>query len=246
MGLYVGTSGWAYPEWRGAFYPARLPQSGFLSFYAGELRACEVNATFYRLQGAAALERWAAAVPDSFRFAVKAHRRLTYRRGLSPDAATAAFARDFVASLAPLGGKLGCLLVQVPEFVERDDAALLELLDLMPGEQPFACELQHASWDAPEVATLLAERGGTVCLREEDGAVPPSLPPGPVAYVRLKGRYVEEARAALRDLLEREAAERDVYVFARHKDVPPDDPHTGLGLAQWLNGRSDRQGVNGS
>jgi uncharacterized protein YecE (DUF72 family) len=193
-----------------------------------------VNATFYRLQGEAALERWAAAVPGSFRFAVKAHRRLTYRRALAPDAATAAFARDFVASLAPLGTRLGCLLVQVPEFVERDDAALSELLDLLPGGRPFACELQHASWNVPEVAGALAERGGTVCLREEDGAVPQSLPPGPVAYVRLKGRYADGTRAALRDLLEREAAERDVFVFARHKDVPPDDPHTGLGLARWL------------
>ena len=240
MALHVGTSGWAYPEWRGTFYPPRLPQSDFLSFYGEALGACEVNATFYRAQPGAVLERWAAAVPPSFRFTVKAHRRLTYRKQLAPDAATEAFARDFAASLAPLGDKLGCLLVQIPEFAERDDAALAALLDLLPGGRPFACEFLHQSWWSTEVVDGLAERGGTVCVREEEGAALPVLPPGRLAYVRLKGEhYSDGARDALRELFEGEGADRDVYVFARHKDVPSDDPHTGLGLARWLSGGAE-------
>jgi len=239
--LYVGTSGWAYPEWRGALYPPRLPQSRFLEHYASTLTSCEVNATFYRIQSTSALERWAASVPAEFRFAVKAHRRLTYRRQVAVDDGTATFAREFLASLAPLAPKLGCLLIQVPEFVERDDEALAGLLDLLPSELPFACELQHGSWEAPAVAALVAERGGTVCLREEEGRAPAELLPGPLAYVRLKGmRYSDEAREALRALFEHDARERDVYVFARHKDVAPDDPHTGPGLAQWLSSESYR------
>jgi uncharacterized protein YecE (DUF72 family) len=235
MALHVGTSGWAYPEWRGTFYPPGLAQSGFLSFYGEALGACEVNATFYRAQSGAVLERWATAVPPSFRFTVKAHRRITYRKQLAPDAATEAFIRDFAASLSPLGDKLGCLLVQVPEFAERDDAALAALLDLLPGGLPFACEFLHPSWWSPEVVDGLAERGGTVCVREEEGTALPALPPGRLAYVRLKGEhYGDEARRALRELFQREGADRDVYVFARHKDVPADDPHTGLGLARWL------------
>ena len=237
MALYVGTSGWAYPEWRGSFYPQRLPQNRFLEHYGTSLTACEVNATFYRVQPASALERWSASVPEEFRFTVKAHRRVTYRRRFEVDDETATFIRDFLASLAPLGSKLGCILVQVPEFVERDDQALTGLLDLLPGGLRFACELQHASWEAPEVAAMLAERGGTVCVREEEGGVPEELPPGPLAYVRLKGmHYTDEARNALRALFEREASDRDVYVFARHKDVAADDPHTGPGLARWLVG----------
>jgi uncharacterized protein YecE (DUF72 family) len=235
MALHVGTSGWAYPEWRGALYPPRLPQGDFLSHYSRELGACEVNATFYRLQPASVLERWAAAVPPTFRFTVKAHRRVTYRKRLAPDAGTAAFVREFVDSLAPLGDALGCLLVQLPEFSERDDDALWALLDLLPPGLPVACEFLHPSWWSPDVLDALAERGGTVCVREEQGASLAALPPGPVAYVRLKGEhYSDQARQALRELFEREAASRDVYVFARHKDVPADDPHTGLGLARWL------------
>lgn len=235
MALHVGTSGWAYPEWRGTFYPTGLPQGGFLAFYGEALGACEVNATFYRQQSAQAMERWAAAVPPRFRFAVKAHRRLTYRRRLAPDPAIETAAREFTASLAPLGAKLGCVLLQVPEFIERDEAALAGLVELLPADLPFACELHHPSWRVEEVAQALADRGGTICLREEEGEVPGALPPGRVGYVRLKAeRYDDQARDGLLDLFEREAAERDVYVFARHKGVPSDDPHTGIGLASWL------------
>ena len=83
--------------------------------------------------------------------------------------------------------------------------------------------------------SALADRGGTVCVRETEGAVPAALPPGPVAYMRLKGtHYTDNARDALLALLCREARDRDVFVFARHKGVPADDPYTGVGLAGWL------------
>jgi uncharacterized protein YecE (DUF72 family) len=233
--LYAGTSGWAYGEWRGSFYPARLPQGQFLEHYGRRLTGCEVNSTFYRVQTAPTLARWTAAVPEGFRFAVKAHRRLTYRKQLAPDATVLQFVEEFLASLSGLGQKLGCVLIQVPEFIERDDAGLARLLDWLPPELRFACELQHASWEAPEIEQALAERGGTVCIRETEGRTPAALPPGPLAYVRLKGmHYPDQERTALIELLSREAARRDVFVFARHKDVPADEPHTGAGLAEWL------------
>jgi uncharacterized protein YecE (DUF72 family) len=235
VSLYVGTSGWAYGEWRGSFYPAGLPQSGFLEHYGRTLTACEVNATFYRIQAAPSVARWAASVPDRFRFAVKAHRRLSYRKQLPADEATELFVHEFLESLAPLGDRLGCLLIQVPPFLERDDSGLARLLDLLPRDLRFACEFHHSSWDTAAVADLLAGEGGTVCVRESEGTAPRALPPGELAYVRLKGtRYADPDRDALLALLVRESRDRDVYVFARHKDVPADDPHTGLGLAQWL------------
>jgi uncharacterized protein YecE (DUF72 family) len=234
VGVFVGTSGWAYPEWKGVFYPPGLVQSRFLEHYAGELSACEVNATFRRIQTPAAMERWAQAVPDGFRFTVKAHRRLSYRKQIAPNDAERAFVGEFLESLAPLGKRLGCLMIQFPPFVERDDAGLEQLLNLLPQGMRFACEFQNDSWAAAGVAERLAERGGTVCVREERGEVP-ELPPGPLTYVRLKGMHYEDReRDALRVLLETEGSARDVYVFARHKEVPPDDPHTGLGLARWL------------
>jgi len=235
MALLVGTSGWAYPEWRGPFYPAGLPQRQFLEHYAGVLTACEVNATFYRLQASSSLSRWAAAVPDGFRFAVKAHRRLSYRRRVEPTREETAFVQEFAASLEPLGHKLGCILIQFPAFVERDDRGLERLLDALPQSLPVACEFQHSSWEAPAVEERLAARGGTVCLREESGEAPSRLATGRIAYVRLKGeRYQDRERAALLELLASEATERAVYAFARHKGVPAGDEHTGVGLARWI------------
>lgn len=234
MALFVGTSGWAYPEWRGAFYPSGLPQRSFLEHYGHALTGCEVNATFYRTQAPATLARWAAAVPSAFRFAIKAHRRLTYRRNLESVGNDTQFIQEFADSLEPLAQKLGCLLVQFPAFVERDDHALEGVLDVLP-EVPLACEFHHPSWQLPAVEERLAERGGTVCLREERGEAPTRLAPGPIAYIRLKGEhYADRDRAALLDVLAREAAERDVYAFTKHKDVSAGDPNTGVGLAAWI------------
>ena len=91
MSLHVGTSGWAYREWRPAFYPEGLPQDGFLAHYASRLTACEINATHYRLQTADAVANWVAQTPESFRFATKAHRRRTHGRVLPPHGGGEAF-----------------------------------------------------------------------------------------------------------------------------------------------------------
>jgi uncharacterized protein YecE (DUF72 family) len=234
MPLLVGTSGWAYQEWRGTFYPDRLPQRRFLEHYAGMLTACEVNATFYRTQAESTVARWAESVPDAFRFAIKTHRRLTFRRHLESVAEDTQFVSEFNASIEPLGEKLGCLLVQFPEFVERDDNALDAVLDGLP-RVPFACEFHHASWQGPAVEERVAARGGTICIREERGEALERLAPGPIGYIRLKGnRYADRQRDELLELLLREAAERPVYAFTKHKEVAPGDPHAGVGLAEWL------------
>jgi uncharacterized protein YecE (DUF72 family) len=100
---------------------------------------------------------------------------------------------------------------------------------------PFACEFHHPSWQVPAVEERLAERGGTVCIREERGEAPERLAPGPIAYIRLKGeRYDDRERAALLELLVAEAAERPVFAFTKHKDVSAGDPHAGVGLAAWM------------
>jgi uncharacterized protein YecE (DUF72 family) len=235
MALYAGTSGWAYKEWRGAFYPEALPPRRFLEHYGCILSACEVNATFYRTQSATAVAAWAAAVPDGFRFAIKAHRMLTFRKRMALDARARALLAESFASIGELGPKLGCLLVQVPPFVERDDGALESVLGALPSGVPFACEFHHPSWKEGDVEQMVAAAGGTLCVLETEGLAPERLPAGPIAYVRLKGeRYPNPARAALLELLHGEAETRDVYAFAKHKGVAADDPHTGVGLARWL------------
>src|SRR5688572_5920217 len=102
MTLYIGTSGWAYKEWKPEFYPSETKQREFLGHYASKLSACEINATFYRLQKNETFERWAAEVPDDFRFSIKAHRRLTHSKSIAPTDEQGEFLGAFLKSLEPL------------------------------------------------------------------------------------------------------------------------------------------------
>jgi uncharacterized protein YecE (DUF72 family) len=235
MTLYVGTSGWAYPEWKPSFYPRGVGRARYLEHYARHLGACEVNATFYRVQEVETFERWRTRCPQSFRFAIKVHRRLTHSRKLAPDARSSDVLTRFVASLRPFGRSLGPLLLQLPPHRSRDDTGLYALLDALPSDLRCAVEFRHESWTTGDVATALAGRGATVCVSDTAGEVPAALPGGPFAYVRLRAdHYDDRARTGWLALLRKEAQSRDVYVFAKHRDLDAGDSHGGVGLAQWL------------
>ncbi len=229
MALYVGTSGWAYKEWKPGFYPADLPQSRFLEHYATKLTACEINATYHRRQEETTLKKWADAVPDDFRFAVKGHRAITPR---SDDFTVL---REFAKSMQTLSPHLATMFFQFPLKRDGNEEGFDRFLSAIDWKVPPVFDLKHESWHTDEVTQQIAEAGGTICLSDRQGDPPDELHPGPIAYVRLRGEhYDEQQRAAWKDLLKREAAERDVYVFAKHEGVPGDDPSRGVGLAQWL------------
>ncbi len=243
--LYIGTSGWAYPEWRAeagrqgkkgrpGFYPAGMGPSRFLQHYASVLNACEINRTFYGLCSETAVSTWARTTPEGFRFTAKAHRRLTHTIRIS-ERARRDFIGEFTATLQPLGPRLAGLLWQFPPTRERDDDLLGSLLGALPAGVTSAFEFRHETWDAPEVDEALAAAGAVRCLSEEEGKVPASLPGGDLGYVRLRAdRYGRRERTAWLDLLRSEAAHRDVFAFTKHRDVAPDDPFGGVGLARWL------------
>jgi uncharacterized protein YecE (DUF72 family) len=235
MALYVGTSGWAYAEWKPDFYPAGTPPSRFLEHYGRALAACEINATFYRVQSEATLRRWSAATDGAFRFCVKAHRVLTYSRWFVPGDHGRILWREFTSSLAPLQPRLAAVLLQFPPHKERDERALGDLLEALPGGSIFAFEFRAQSWSDERVAEALAARDACLVVSDRSGDVPRALPPGPIAYARLRAdRYSERARAGWRDLLLREAAARDVYAFTKHRHIAPTDEFGGIGLARWL------------
>jgi uncharacterized protein YecE (DUF72 family) len=235
MSLYVGTSGWSYREWKPSFYPADVPQRRWLEFYSSVLGACEINATYYRLQAPTTFARWTAQTRSEFKFTAKAHRRITHSRGLAPDDARLTFMDRYFKSIAGLGPRLGAILLQFPPHKRRDDGALDALLAALPVDLPFAVEFRHDSWSDAAVAARVACAGGTVCLSETTGSVPASLPPGPLAYVRLRAdRYRRKTRAQWLELVGGAAEARDVFVFVKHEGGPADDPLSGLGLARWL------------
>jgi uncharacterized protein YecE (DUF72 family) len=130
--IRVGSSGWSYTSWIPGFYPERTPPSAFLSYYAGRFDTVELNSTGYRLPAAVQFERWAEAVPESFRFAPKL--ALT-----SAGRAALAFER-----FARLGSRLGPVRVVVGH--RRDDELLARLLDAAGGIQ-LAFDFRHESWE---------------------------------------------------------------------------------------------------
>ena len=88
MQIYTGTSGFSYKEWKGKFYPEKLPQKAFLSYYADCFDTVEINATFYRMPKESVLVDWSAQVGGRFQFVLKTSRRVTHRKAFDEDLAT--------------------------------------------------------------------------------------------------------------------------------------------------------------
>lgn len=196
--VYIGTSGYSYPDWRGIYYPAGLKSGDWLSFYAQEFNAVEINSTFYRIPTATSLVAMAHKVPAHFRFTLKVPQQLTHERRREPK-----LWQSFYDALTPLRnqGKLGCVLAQFPtSFV--DSLANREFLqDVRAGLQdlPTVVEFRHASWAKPEVFHLLRALQLGFCwvdspgVNRRDPRCAVLLPPVAVAtsgivYLRMHGR----------------------------------------------------------
>jgi uncharacterized protein YecE (DUF72 family) len=218
MEMLAGTSGYAYAEWKGSFYPEELAAREMLGFYAGKLPAVEINNTFYRLPKASVLESWAAQVPDDFRFAIKASRRITHFKRLVDAESETGF---LLESCRVLGSRLGALLFQLPPNLPLDLARLERFLALLPAGTPAAFELRHPSWQDAGVDELLAARGcARVASDTDDEEAAPALASGTSwGYLRL--RRTRYDRAALAGWAQRIGAQpwERALVFFKHEDA---------------------------
>ncbi|HEX6873845.1 MAG TPA: DUF72 domain-containing protein, partial [Micromonosporaceae bacterium] len=179
----VGTSGWQYADWRGAFYPARLPQPQWLEHYAGEFAVVEVNNAFYRLPQRSTFASWRERTPPEFRFAVKVSRYLTHIRRLSEPAEPVA---RFVASATGLGEKLGPVLLQLPPTLRADIGRLAATLAQFPASVRVVVEPRHPSWWTEQTRQVLAEHGAALCWADRRGRpVTPLWRTADFGYLRL-------------------------------------------------------------
>lgn len=154
---FIGTSGFNYTEWRGKFYPADVPQKGWLNYYAGQFNSVEINNTFYGLPNPTAVKVWHDQTPDDFTFAVKMSRYVSHMKHLHmDDQGRDALARFFTA-ITPLESKLGVVLTQLPASFKRNDAVLREYLEAMvqSTDAKLAMEFRHESWFCDEVFAIL-------------------------------------------------------------------------------------------
>ncbi len=216
MRVRTGTSGFSYPAWEGHFYPSGTKRPDMLSFYAGKLGAVEINNTFYRMPKADLLERWRASVPESFRFVLKASRRITHHQRLRDADDSVEYLFD---TAKVLGEQLGPFLFQLPPYLRRDDDRLATFLERLPAGLRAAFEFRHASWFDDAVFALLEEAGAALCVADAGGDHDaPLVATTDFGYLRLRREDYDEA--ALRSWADRIRRQpwRETYVFFKHED----------------------------
>jgi uncharacterized protein YecE (DUF72 family) len=207
-GLYVGTSGWSYPTWRGGFYPEKARPAEFLRFYSERFSSVELNTSFYQLPAEEQFRAWAEQTPPDFRFAVKMTGRITHSGRLG-------LVGTFCERVRLLGERLGPVLVQLPETRPRDDGFLALLLGSLDPELEVAFEFRHESWAGADVPVTVNSLEGEA----------------PFRYLRLREPPYDDA--ALKALAERLRPLLDrgirIYCYFKHEDEP-----TGPAYAERL------------
>jgi uncharacterized protein YecE (DUF72 family) len=218
--LYVGTSGFAYPDWSPRFYPPGLKGDALLPHYASLLSAVELNNTFYQSPSESKVAAWLAATPETFRFSVKAQRGGSWRAMSGSPEAGLPWLTD---PIRRFGGRLGTVLFRVPDNARRDDDRLRAMLDAWPRDLPLTVEFRDPSWHVDETIALLRDAGAVLCATEEpdDEATPTLRRTGPFLYVRLRRHdYTPDELMTWRDRLEPFLATGDdVFAFFRHDET---------------------------
>jgi len=219
--VFAGTSGWAYPSWKPAFYPEKLAQKKFLSFYTTKLNTVEVNFTFRQLVKETTIQNWLADSPQHFRFGIKAHQVITHIKRLK---ATEEFVSRFLATIEPLAaaGKLGPVLFQLPPNLKADTALLKDFLAVVPRSVPAVFEFRHESWYTDATWDLLKSCDVGLCVAETETLTTPDVVTGKFAYYRFrKPTYSGEERRAMVDRANQHLSEgRDVFAYFKHEETP--------------------------
>jgi len=219
--LFVGTSGWAYPSWKPDFYPQKLAQTKFLSYYSGQLNTVEVNLTFRQLLKETTAQKWIAETPENFRFGIKAHQVITHIKRLKN---SADFIPRFFSTVEPLAqaGKLGPILFQLPPNLKADQQLLGDFLATLPRAVPTAFEFRHESWFADDIFSLLKQHNRALCVAETEERVTPDVVTADFVYYRYrKPEYTGEERASmLRRMHEHLAAGRNAFAYFKHEETP--------------------------
>jgi uncharacterized protein YecE (DUF72 family) len=220
--LRVGTSGYAYKQWKGSFYPEKLPDAQMLRFYGEQFRTVEINHSFYQMPREAVLAKWGEQVGAGFQFALKLNQKITHIMKLRGAESTL---KRFLEAASVLQGsqgenKLGPVLVQLPPTFKADLALLDEFLALRPRAFRFAFEVRHPSWHTEEVYALLRKHETALCLAETDKEPAPDVLTASFTYLRL--RREEYTTKQLADWRARIAAwlaqGTDVFAYLKHEE----------------------------
>jgi uncharacterized protein YecE (DUF72 family) len=234
----IGTSGWAYPEWRNAFYPKGLPQKAELEHLAARVNSIELNGTFYSLRKPANYRSWAARTPADFVLSVKGPKMVTHTKRLHDVSAPLA---DFFASgPLTLGPKLGPILWQLPPSLPFDSDRMATFLSQLPPVR-HAIEVRHPSYRDPVFYDQLRTRNVALVVADSAGKYPTiDEQTADFTYVRLHGAdelyvsdYSPEALDTWAAKVRTWSTDRDVYVYFDNT-MGGAAPHNAISLASRL------------
>jgi uncharacterized protein YecE (DUF72 family) len=215
--IWVGTSGYNYPEWKGTFYPSDLAAAKMLPYYAARFPTVEINYTFYRMPNEKIVSGWAGQTPDPYRLTLKAPRRITHDSRLKN---TGDLVAGFCRVAASLGPKLGALLFQLPPNFKKDLVVFDAFLADLPPKVCAAFEFRHPSWFDDEVFERLSARNLALCVSDSEKLSAPVKVTADYAYFRLRDEgYTADDIARWADTIAKEtSACKDVFVYFKHED----------------------------
>lgn len=215
--IWIGTSGFQYPEWKGTFYPEKFSTKKMLSFYAEHFSTTEINYTFYRIPSPTTLESWSAETPKKFRFTLKAPKQITHVLRLRN---CSDVLRPFWGAALQLDEKLGAILFQLPPFMKKDVALLKDFLATLPPEMKSTFEFRHASWFTDEVFDCLKEQRSALCIADSEKLSTPVVMTADFAYFRLRDEgYAKSDIKRWADAVAAESSKRrELYVYFKHEE----------------------------
>ncbi len=215
--IWIGTSGYNYPEWKGSFYPANLPAAKMLPYYAERFPSVEINYTFYRMPNESLVGRWAAETPSPYKLTLKAPRRITHDSRLKN---CGSLVGAFCQVAGTLGDKLGALLFQLPPTSKKDLPVFDAFLEDLPPHLCAAFEFRHQSWLDDEIFERLRRRNLALCVADSDRMSTPVRVTADYAYFRLRdeGYTADDIKRWAGNIASETAQCREVFVYFKHEE----------------------------
>ncbi len=214
---WIGTSGYNYPEWKGSFYPEKMPAAKMLPYYAERFTTVEINYTFYRIPNEKIVTGWAAQVPPTFKFTLKAPRRITHDSRLRD---CADLVKGFCNVAATLGDRLGTLLFQLPPNFKRDLPLFETFLEAFPPKVMAAFEFRHDSWHDDGVYEALRKRNLALCIADTGERSTPLVETADYGYLRLRDEGYQQADIErwAQVVKDRASQWRETFVYFKHEE----------------------------
>ncbi|MHB8846319.1 MAG: DUF72 domain-containing protein [Nitrospirota bacterium] len=235
MKIHTGTSGFAYKEWKGTFYPEKISPKELLRSYSSRLSTVEINNTFYHMPNGTVLTAWADQVGSDFVFALKAPQVITHMKRLRHVSSETGY---LFKSLSVLEKKLGPVLFQFPNTFHADPAVLKEFLALLRPKTLCAFEFRNASWLDDGTLDLLREKNCSLCIADADDArAGEIISTATWGYLRLRrSDYTDAVLSQWADKVLAQNWER-AFVFFKHEGEGAQGPLQAMRFQELVDAR---------